>query len=135
MTKLTLIAGAAALSLAPFLTLPAQADTAAEITIATTHAGIASKQTNINGAHTHLHHVLNCLVGPKGEGFDAAAGNPCAKAGNGAIPDTSDTALKGKLEAIVTRVKAGIASNDLADAKSEAERAKDALAMANMKGM
>jgi hypothetical protein len=135
MTKITLLVGAAALSLSPLLALPASADTAAEITIATTHAGFASTQSSIDKVHAHLHHVLNCLVGPKGEGFDAAAGNPCAKAGNGAIPDTKDAAQKTKLEAVLARVKAGIASNDLADAKSEAERAKDALAMANMKGM
>lgn len=135
MTKITLIAGAAALSLSPFLALPAMADTAAEITIATTHAGVASKQGKIDGVHMHLHHVLNCLVGPKGEGYDAAVGDPCAKAGNGAIPDAKDAALKAKLEAVLVRVKAGIASDNLADAKSEADRAKDELAQANMKGM
>lgn len=133
MTRLSLIIGAAALSLSPMLVLPAMADTAQEITIAQTHAGLASTQSNIAGVHTHLQHALNCLVGPKGAGFDAAAMNPCAKAGNGAIPDASDAALKTKLEAVVTRVKAGLATNDLNEAKSEAERAKDALAMANMK--
>lgn len=130
MTKITLLAGAAALAVMPVLAAPALADAAAEITIAQTHAGAAAKQTTIDAVHMHLHHVLNCLVGPKGEGFDAAAGNPCAKAGDGAIPGTTDAAAKTKLEAVVTRVKAGLATNDLANAKSEAERAKDALASA-----
>ncbi len=28
-----------------------------------------------------LHHVINCLVGPRGRGFDAAVGNPCKGVG------------------------------------------------------
>ena len=48
-------------------------------------------------AHKHLQHAVNCLVGPNGKGFDAAAGNPCGKAGNGAIPDSTDAAQKAKL--------------------------------------
>jgi uncharacterized membrane protein len=35
----------------------------------------------------HLHHVLNCAVGPDGMGFDAAAGNPCKGQGNGFLSD------------------------------------------------
>ena len=71
------------------LALPtaAFADVAAELTVADQHAGFAAKAATIDMVHMHLHHVLNCLVGPSGPGFDAAPGNPCAKAGNGAIPD------------------------------------------------
>ena len=42
------------------------------------------------GVQAHLHHTLNCLVGPGGDGFDAKQMNPCAQAGNGAIPDAKD---------------------------------------------
>lgn len=128
MTKITLLAGAAALALSPVLVTPALADAAAEITIAQTHAGAAAKQTSIDAVHMHLHHALNCMVGPKGKGYDAAQANPCAKAGNGVIPDTTDATKKAALEQVVARINAGLATNDLANAKSEAERAKDALA-------
>jgi hypothetical protein len=35
----------------------------------------------------HLHHVVNCLVGPNDPMFDKAAGNPCQGQGNGILPD------------------------------------------------
>jgi hypothetical protein len=69
--------------------------------------------------HMHLHHVLNCLVGPGGDGFDAAPGNPCGMAG-GAIPQTADAAMKAKLVNAANQVKAGIANADMAAAKKTA---------------
>ena len=36
---------------------------------------------------THLQHTLNCLDGPRGEGFNAAPGNPCQGQGNGILND------------------------------------------------
>ena len=72
-------------------TVPAlAADLGAEITTAATHANLAAQADSINGVHTHLHHVLNCLVGPAGSGFDAKELNPCANSGTGAIPDKAD---------------------------------------------
>ena len=67
----------------------------------------------------HLHHVVNCHVGPSGKGFDAAPGNPCAKAGNGAIPEGS-AAQKTKLETALASANAGIAATDLAAAQKDA---------------
>ena len=58
-----------------------------EISTAITHAGYAKKMTDVDKVHLHLHHVINCLVGSKGVGFDAKAGNPCQGMGNGAIND------------------------------------------------
>jgi hypothetical protein len=52
-----------------------------------THAQIAAKMSSVDQTHLHLHHVVNCLVGPNGQGFDAKAGNPCKGQGNGAIND------------------------------------------------
>ena len=73
------------------------ADLGSEITNAQTHAGLAAKAADINGVHMHMHHALNCLVGPGGDGFDAKQMNPCAQSGNGAIPDEMDAAKKAKL--------------------------------------
>jgi hypothetical protein len=108
------------------LALPtaAFADVAAELTVADQHAGFAAKATTIDMVHMHLHHVLNCLVGPSGPGFDAAPGNPCAKAGNGAIADGGD---KAKLQPVVDDVNAGLAATDVATAQGDAQKAAAAI--------
>ena len=118
---------AAAVSL---LATPAFADLAAELSTGQTHAGMAATQTDIAMAHKHLQHALNCLVGPSGDGFDAAAGNPCAKAGNGAIPDSNDGAQKAKLTAAAATAKAGVANTDLAGAQAAAKQTADAIGAA-----
>jgi hypothetical protein len=125
MTKIVFLAAAAALIATPVL-----ADTAAQLSIAQTHAGLAAKATAIDGVHMHLHHALNCLVGPTGEGFDATPGNPCAKAGNGAIPDSADAAQKTKLATAVASAKSGIAATDLAAAQKDATATADAIGAA-----
>ena len=126
MKKLILAAGIAGLAMSPVLAVPALADAAQETATAATHAGLAAKQGAIDGVHMHLHHALNCLVGPSGDGFDASNANPCAKQGNGAIPD-ADAAMKPKLMAAVESAKAGIAATDLATAQADAEKTAAAL--------
>lgn len=59
----------------------------AELKIAITHAGFAQKYETLNEVTAHMHHVLNCLVGPGGQMFDAGAGNPCQGSGNGILAD------------------------------------------------
>ena len=124
MKKLIILAGALALSATPVL-----ADVATELGKAGTHAGLAAKAAAIDGVHMHLHHALNCLVGPSGDGFDATNMNPCAKDGNGAIPDGSD-AQKAKLADAVASAKAGIAATDLAAAQADAQKTADTIGMA-----
>jgi hypothetical protein len=110
-----------ALMLAP---LPAfAADASAEITNAAMHAGLAAKAADIAGVHTHLHHAVNCLVGPSGAGFDAKELNPCANAGNGAIPDATNAATKEALQAALAKASSGIAATDLAAAQKDASAA------------
>ncbi len=58
-----------------------------ELKTAISHAGYAAKADAIGGVTQHLHHVLNCLVGPQDKLFDQAAGNPCKGQGNGLLPD------------------------------------------------
>ena len=114
------------------LALPtaAFADVAAQLTVAEQHAGFAAKAGNtIDQVHMHLHHVLNCLVGPSGAGFDAAPGNPCAKAGTGAVAE-ADAAVKVKLTPAVAAATAGIAASDVAAAQAEAGKAAAAIAAA-----
>ena len=90
-----LFATVAGLALLPAAAL---ADGPSEITNGAAHAGLAAGSLDVAGVHTHLHHALNCLVGPGGKGFDAKEMNPCAQAGSGAIPDTADATKKAALE-------------------------------------
>ena len=89
-----------------------------------------STQTDIAMAQMHLQHAVNCLVGPGGAGFDAAAGNPCGKAGNGAIPDSMDAAQKAKLTSIAASAKQGVGSSDLATVQQAAKDTVAAVAAA-----
>jgi len=122
-----------ALAGAPLLfaaTAFAAVDLGSEINNAATHAGLAAQAADINGVHTHMHHALNCLVGPKGDGFDAKQMNPCAQSGNGAIPDEMDQMKKTKLTAARDDLTKGIAEMDIAAAKTDATAASTALATA-----
>lgn len=110
----------AALATVALLPGAAFADAHSEIVNAGMHAGFAAGSADIAGVHAHLHHTLNCLVGPNGNGFAANEMNPCAQAGNGAIPDTADAAKKTALEAAAAKARDGIASNDLAAAQKDA---------------
>jgi hypothetical protein len=104
------------------------ADPAGEIVTARTHADLASKASDLAGAQMHLHHALNCLVGPGGAGFDPKSMNPCANAGTGAIPDTADAAKKTALEAAADKARAGIAASDAGIARKDAADTAAALA-------
>ena len=77
--------------------------------------------TKIADVHLHLHHSLNCLVGPGGNGFDAKEMNPCAHAGNGAIPDLGpDSAKFAALNTAAAKARDGIAETDLKKAQADA---------------
>ncbi|HEY5338945.1 MAG TPA: hypothetical protein VIJ85_12125 [Rhizomicrobium sp.] len=106
--------------LAVLLSSPAFAgDLKGETVNAIEHAQYAADATSIDTAHMHLHHSLNCIVGPKGMGFDAKQLNPCANAGNGIIPDSAG-ANKAALEAAAAKARDGLASNDPAAVKADA---------------
>ena len=122
MTKIALLAACAALVATPVL-----ADTAAELNIAKNHAGMAAKAADLKTAQMHLHHAVNCLVGPDGKGFDGAAGNPCKTSGAGAIPDSSDAAVKAKLQTIADAAGPGLTTTDLAAAQKAARATADAI--------
>lgn len=115
MKTFRIIAGTSALlaatTFAIFASAPALADAAKATSTAAQHAGFAAGAADLAGAQLHLHHTLNCLVGPTGEGFDAKAGNPCANAG-AAIPETSDAAMKEKLQKAANQARAALAGTD-----------------------
>jgi len=121
-----MLAAVAVASLGSLVPQAASADAQQAIGIAANHAGLAASAANIGDVHTHLHHVLNCLVGPGGDGFDAMPGNPCAMAG-GAIPQENNSEMKTKLLNVAAQVRAGIGNNDVAEAKKVATDAQSAL--------
>jgi hypothetical protein len=102
------------------LPLAAHADTSTEVATAADHAGFSAASNTLLMAHTHLHHTLNCLVGPKGRGFDTKAADPCANMGNGAIPDASDAHMKRSLEHIAYRTRMALRNHKLAAVKKDA---------------
>src|ERR1700750_292533 len=111
------------------LTCPvaAYADAASEIATAAEHAGLAAAAPNLTQTHMHLHHVMNCLVGPKDGDFDKTNMNPCAQQGTGAFPDQSNPDIKVKLQNAMSLAGDGIASNDETTAKKNAASIKTML--------
>lgn len=123
MKKLLAFTAAIVLACGFSLAASAQSDASTEISTAHAHALMAHGATSLDMAHTHLHHVINCLVGPKGTGFDAAAGDPCKSQGNGAIPDSaSNAALDSKLKTALAQAEAGLKTTDLAAAHKDAAK-------------
>jgi hypothetical protein len=115
------IAGAGLAFLAPHHSVAA--DAVEEVATAAEHAGYAASSDQIKGVQTHLHHVVNCLVGPEGKGFDPDELNPCGDLGNGAIPDTADADKKQALEEALAEAMAGLETNELKAAQAHASEA------------
>jgi len=103
------------------------ADATKEAATGSMHAGLAAKAATIEQVHMHLHHAVNCLVGPKGQGFDAKEANPCQALGEGAIPDAADPAMKAKFNAALAHAQAGLKATDLAAAQKAAADTEAAL--------
>jgi hypothetical protein len=116
----------AALPLAAF----AAVDASQEITTAATHASLSSKADSLKMAHAHLHHTLNCLVGPNGRGYDSKAENPCKDMGSGAIPDTTDEAKKKSLEHVAAQARAALKSTSLETVQKDAAKINSELSSA-----
>ena len=109
----------------PLAAQAAEGSTAAskQVATATAHAGMALGATDVNMAHTHLHHVINCLVGPSGHGFDSSAGNPCKGMGHGAIVDAKGhTALEGTLHTAAREAEEGLKTTTLDTAHADAKK-------------
>lgn len=121
MNKLLILLMAGALAGGFSTTAAAQDNAATEVTIAHAHAVLAQNADSVAKTHLHLHHVVNCLVGPNDEGFDADAGNPCQGQGNGALPDSANNqTLHSKLKQALATAQAGLSADtvDAAHAKA-----------------
>jgi hypothetical protein len=105
----------------------ADMDVGKEVSTAAQHAGLAAAAKDMPAVQMHLHHTVNCLVGPKGKGFDTGVANPCKDEGNGAIPDTKDKAKKKSLRQALAKVNAGLKTKDMAKAQQDATDAQTAI--------
>ncbi len=103
--------------------LAATPDGSKEISTALDHAKLAAAGTDIKVVQLHLHHVVNCLAGAKGKGFDASAGDPCKDMGDGALNDTTkDKITHAKLEATLREADEGLKDKNYGSAKKIAEK-------------
>jgi hypothetical protein len=102
------------------LSWAAQADVATEVSTAANHAGLAAGAASLPMAQMHLHHVLNCLLGPASKGFDSTAANPCKDQGSGAIPDTSDVLKKEMLQRAASNAMDALKDTELDAVKKDA---------------
>jgi len=99
----------------------ASMDGGKEISTALDHAQLAAAGTDLKTVDMHLHHVVNCLVGPKGKGFDAGAGDPCKDMGDGALGDSAkDKHQHAELERALHLADRGLADKDLKGAQKYA---------------
>jgi hypothetical protein len=58
-----------------------------QVATAIQHAGFSMNAGDHAAAQQHLGHVLNCIAGEDGEGFDGSWGHPCAGQGAGILSD------------------------------------------------
>jgi hypothetical protein len=126
LTSLAVTAGSLLL-LSLSSTALAAANGSKEVQTAIEHAGFASKSKTTNEVHLHLHHVINCLVGPKGEGYDIAAGDPCKGEGGGALNDLKDMPQQKYLQQALNLAKTGVNISHRAPARNVATAVDDLL--------
>lgn len=101
---------------------------AKQVATATAHAGMAMGAADLATARAHLHHVVNCLVGPSGKGFDAKAEDPCKGMGNGAIVDSKgDVAAVDRLNAALGQAEHGLKATTLDATHADARQVMETL--------
>ncbi len=95
-----------------------------QVSVAGIHADMALDAADLDAAHLHLHHVINCLEGPAGKDFDAKASNPCHGMGDGALVDAKDDpAVESRLRAALKQAQSGVHAKTLDRAHAAAGQA------------
>ncbi len=96
----------------------------AQVETAVQHAGFSRQAEDFESARRHLGHVLNCIVGEDGEGFDAGWGHPCDGLGQGIVvdaeahPDHAD--LTAVLRAVETLAREGVEAETVGGVRAAA---------------
>ena len=68
----------------------AQAAWEVQLGTAVQHAEFSLGSDEHESAQRHLGHVLNCIAGEAGDGFDGAWGHPCGGQGEGLLADLAE---------------------------------------------
>jgi hypothetical protein len=101
---------------------------AKQASTAAAHAGMALGAADLKMAHAHLQHVVNCLVGPSGEGYDAQQADPCKGMGQGALVDArGDAARESQLQAALAQARQGVKATTVDEAHADAQKAMNSL--------
>jgi hypothetical protein len=74
---------------------------ATQLQTAIQHAGFSASAEDQAMASRHLGHVLNCIVGEGGDGFNADWGHPCGGQGAGIMNDIASHPQAADLQALV----------------------------------
>lgn len=74
---------------------------ATQLQTAIQHSGFSAGAPDLAMASRHLGHVLNCLVGEGGDGFNAEWGHPCGGQGAGIANDLASHPQAADLQALV----------------------------------
>ena len=99
-----------------------------EVNTALQHAGMSAGSAKLEDVHAHLHHVINCLVGPSGQGYDSTAENPCKGQGTGAVNDVQNKSKEQhELDDAVKLANKGLKENDLKKAQKDAKEVMEEL--------
>jgi len=72
-----------------------------QLATAVQHAEFSMGAADIDMAVRHLGHVLNCIAGEGGEGFDGSWGHPCDGQGAGIMNDIAGHAAADDLMAVL----------------------------------
>ena len=72
-----------------------------QLATAVQHAEFAMGADDVEMAVRHLGHVLNCIAGEGGEGFDGSWGHPCGSQGAGIVNDVESHAAADDLMAVL----------------------------------
>ena len=95
-----------------------------QASVASAHAGMALGAADLKVAHMHLHHVINCLVGPSGKAFDKQQADPCKGMGHGALVDAKgDAAIEARLHTALADAERGVKATTLEAAHADAQKA------------
>lgn len=78
---------------------------AEQLSTAVTHAGFSAAAEDQAMASRHLGHVLNCIVGEGGDGFNADWGHPCGGQGAGIMNDLASHPQSADLQALVASAR------------------------------
>ena len=92
-----------------------------EIETAAQHAGYAASAITVKDTHMHLHHAINCMVGPMGLGYDSNFADPCKGMGDGALNDTQDATAKTMVDQALSLAKVGVQIEGKAAAQDTAK--------------